>query len=262
MLKPKKNLGQNFLIDQIVLYRILEAVNPKKEDKFLEIGAGKGALTKELIRKVETIESVEIDKDLIPHLKKLKLISPEFKVHEDSILNLELNKLTQGKFKFRVIGNLPYNLSSQIMLWSFKNSANILDLHYMFQREFGERLVSSPGEKSYGRLTVLSQYLFDSLGLFEVDPESFNPKPAVESIFIKFKPKLERDFNSKEALKLQELTQLMFSKRRKMISTSCKGLISPNDFINLGINPENRPESLSINDFIKITKYLLNNKNG
>ena len=262
MLKPKKNLGQNFLIDQIVLNRILEAVNPKKEDKFFEIGSGKGALTKKLILKVESIESVEIDKDLIPGLKKLKLISPEFKVHEDNILNLELNKLSQGKFKFRVIGNLPYNLSSRIMLWSFKNSANILDLHYMFQKEFGKRLVSSPGNKSYGRLTVLTQYLFDSIDLFEVHPDSFNPKPTVESIFIKFKPKLERDFHSKEALKLQELTQLMFSKRRKMISTSCKSLISPNDFTNLVINPKNRPESLSIKDFIKITKYLLNKKNG
>ena len=175
---------------------------------------------------------------------------------------MELEKLSKGEFKFRVIGNLPYNLSSKIMLWSFKNSANILDLHYMFQKEFGKRLVSSPGEKSYGRLTVLSQYLYDSLDLFEVSPESFKPKPSVESIFIKFKPKPEKDFNSLEALKLQELTQLMFSKRRKMISTSCKGLISPNDFMDLGINPDNRPESLTIKDFLKITKYLLHTKNG
>jgi len=238
VLKPKKSLGQNFLIDQIILNRILESINPKKEDKFFEIGAGKGALTKKLIHKVKSIESVEIDKDLIPNLKKLELTSSELKVHEDSVLNLELEKLSKGEFKFRVIGNLPYNLSSKIIL------------------------VSSPGEKSYGRLTVLSQYLYDSLDLFEVSPESFKPKPSVESIFIKFKPKPEKDFNSLEALKLQELTQLMFSKRRKMISTSCKGLISPNDFMDLGINPDNRPESLTIKDFLKITKYLLHTKNG
>ena len=262
MIKTKKSLGQNFLTDKFIISRIIETVNPKKEEVFFEIGSGKGDLTKGLISRAKSIQSVEIDKDLVPYLKKIESSSTNLVILENSVLKIDLKKLSKGKSKFRVIGNLPYNLSTQIMLWSFKNSTNILDLHYMFQKEFGERLVSSPGEKSYGRLTVLSQYLFDSLSLFEVDPDSFNPKPTVESIFIKFKPKLERDFNSIEALKLQELTQLMFSKRRKMISTSCKGLISSNDFIDLGINPENRPESLSINDFIKITKYLLNNKNG
>ena len=249
-------MGQNFLIDQIILNRILESINPKKEDKFFEIGAGKGALTKKLIHKVKSIESVEIYKDLIPNLKKLELTSSELKVHEDSVLNLELEKLSKGEFKFRVIGNLPYNLSSKIMLWSFKNSANILDLHYMFQKEFGERLVSPPGNKTYGRLSVLTQYMFDSEDLFEILPESFTPKPSVDSIFIKFQPKLQKDINSLEAIRLQELTRLMFSKRRKKISTSCKKILQPNEFIDLGIDPDDRPESLSLNDFLKIIKYL------
>ena len=148
------------------------------------------------------------------------------------------------------------------MLWSFQNVPYILDMHYMFQKEFGERLVSSPGKKTYGRLSVLSQYMFESLDLFEISPESFRPKPSVKSIFIKFTPKPKRDVNSLEAIKLQEITQLMFSKRRKKISTSCKSLVSANDFIDLDINPDDRPESLSVKEFLKICKYLLHNTNG
>jgi len=186
--KAKKSLGQNFLTDQVIMSRILETVNPKEEDEFFEIGAGKGALTKNLIPTVKNIEIVEIDKDLIPDLKKLELSSNKIKVHEGSVLKMELEKLSRGECKFRVIGNLPYNLSSKIMLWSFQNVPYILDMHYMFQKEFGERLVSSPGKKTYGRLSVLSQYMFESLDLFEISPESFRPKPSVKSIFIKFTP--------------------------------------------------------------------------
>ena len=148
------------------------------------------------------------------------------------------------------------------MLWSFQNAAQIKDIHYMFQKEFGERLISSPGKKSYGRLSVLSQYMFESLDLFKIDPESFEPKPSVNSIFIRFKPKPKKDVNSLEALKLQEITKLMFSKRRKKISTSCKDFLSSNDLIDLNIDPNNRPESLLVEDFLKITKRLLRDNSG
>ena len=262
MAKAKKSLGQNFLTDQTIIKRILETVNPKEEDEFFEIGAGRGALTRNLMPIVKNIESVEIDKDLIPDLKKLESLSHKLKVHEGSVLKMELKKISMGERKFRLIGNLPYNLSSKIMLWSFQNSGFILDMHYMFQKEFGERLVSSPGKKTYGRLSVLSQYMFESLDLFEISPESFKPKPSVKSIFIQFTPRPGRDVNSQEAIKLQEITQLTFSKRRKKISTSCKGLMSVNDFIDLGINPDNRPESLAVKDFLKISKHLWHNSNG
>jgi len=260
--RAKKSLGQNFLTDQIVINHILKTVKPKKTDRFFEIGAGKGALTTNFLSKVKMLDSVEIDKELINNLRKLELSSHKLKVHLNSVLKIDLEKLSKGKFKFRVIGNLPYNLSSKIMLWSFQNSLNILDLHYMFQKEFGERLISSPGKKTYGRLSVLSQYMFESLELFEISPESFRPRSSVKSIFIKFIPKPKKDVNSLEALKLQEITQLMFSKRRKKISNSCKSLVSLNELIDLGINPEDRPESLAAEDFLKITKYLLLKKNG
>ena len=256
MVRAKKSLGQNFLTDELILNRILETVNPRKQDQFFEIGCGRGALTKRLIPKIKSIDCVEIYKYLISRLRKLESSSTDLTIHQDSVLKINLDKLSRNKSKFRVIGNLPYNLSSKIMLWTFSNAEHICDIHYMFQKEFGERLVSPPGNKTYGRLSVLTQYMFDSEDLFEILPESFTPKPSVDSIFIKFQPKPQKDINSLEAIRLQELTRLMFSKRRKKISTSCKKILQPNEFIDLGINPDDRPESLNLNDFLKITKYL------
>ena len=262
MIKAKKSLGQNFLTDHIVINRILEAINPKLEERFFEIGSGRGELTKIFVPRVKTLESVEIDKYLMPELRKLELSSENLKIYEENVIKITLKNLSQDNFKYRVIGNLPYNLSSKIMLWSFQNSSHILDIHFMFQKEFGKRLISSPGKKSYGRLSVLSQYMFKNLYLFEISPESFKPKPSVKSVFIKFIPREKRDVNSSEALLLQDITKLMFSKRRKKISTSCKDILNHDDFIDLGINPDDRPESLSVEDFVKITNYLLINKNG
>jgi len=262
VIKTKKSLGQNFLTDKFIISRIIETVNPKKEEVFFEIGSGKGDLTKGLISRAKSIQSVEIDKDLVPYLKKIESSSTNLVILENSVLKIDLKKLSKGKSKFRVIGNLPYNLSSKIMLWTFKNSTQIIDIHYMFQKEFGQRLVSTPGKKTYGRLSVLTQYMFSSRELFTILPESFTPVPSVESVFIRLQPKPKKDINSLEAIQLQELTKLMFSKRRKKISNSCKDLLQPKEFINLGIDPDDRPESLEVNDFLKITKYLSNQKHG
>jgi len=256
MAKAKKSLGQNFLTDELILNQILESVNPNKEDKFFEVGSGRGALTKKIVPHVKSIDSVEIDEDLLPNLRRLESEHSNLTIHRNSVLKMNLGELSKTKRKFRIIGNLPYNLSSKIMLWTFNHSQNILDIHYMFQKEFGERLVSPPGSKAYGRLSVLTQYMFECESLFKILPDSFTPKPSVESIFIKFLPKPNKTINSSEAKRLQELTKLMFSKRRKKISTSCKKFLQSNQFIELGINPDSRPESLGLSDFLSIIKYL------
>jgi len=262
VIKPKKQLGQHYLTDTLVIEQILKAINPKKEETFLEIGSGKGVLTKKLLDRTKFIHSVEIDKDLIPELKKLELLSNDVNIHQVNILNIKLENLSQNLYKYRIVGNLPYNISTQIMLWSIQNLRYIKDLHYMFQKEFGERLISSPGSKSYGRLSVLSQYMFQSLFLFKILPESFKPRPSVDSIFLRLVPRKEKDVDSREAKKLQEVTQLLFSKRRKKISTSFKNILSQNEIIDLRIDPDDRPESLAVNDFVRLANYLLINSNG
>ena len=154
MARAKKDLGQNFLVDSVVINKILNLINPKEKENFLEIGPGKGALTEIISSKVKTLDGIEIDKDLIPKLRSLALLQNNLFIHELNILKVSLKNFSRNEYKYRVIGNLPYNLSTQIMLWSFQNSNGIKDIHYMFQKEFGERLVSKPGKKSYGRILI------------------------------------------------------------------------------------------------------------
>ena len=262
MIKAKKSLGQNFLTDEMVLNKIIEAVSPKKGDHFFEIGAGKGALTELLSQHINFLDSIEIDRSLIEKLKVLESKFSNLKIHEGNILETELKALIQGKSKFRIIGNLPYNISTKILLWTFSNSEHVLDAHYMLQREFGERLISPPGNKAYGRISVLTQYLFECEGLFKISPSSFVPRPSVESILIKLKPRPGNYINSPEAIKLQELTRLMFMKRRKKISTSCKSILNLKEFNDLNVNPDFRPESLDLKDFLKITEFLVKRDYG
>jgi len=254
--KAKKNLGQNFLKDDVVLQNIKDYVNPSKEDNFLEIGPGEGCLTEIFSPLIKSLNAVELDKDLLLGLKLLEQKEKSLTVHNKSILNFDLNSLSTNQ-ELRVIGNLPYNISSSIVLWSLKNIHKFKDMHYMFQKEFGQRLFAEPKTKNYGRLSIISQYMTKITYLFTILPESFRPQPAVDSVFIKLTPIPGRNIQSQEAIKLQEITQAAFSMRRKMLRTSMKGLMKEKDFIHLDLNPEDRPEDLSVEDFIKISNFLI-----
>lgn len=257
MTKAKKELGQNFLVDSLVIEKILNYINPKNHESFLEIGPGKGAITEDLSRLSLSLDVVEIDKDLIPNLVKLNKLHNNLSVHQLDILKFNFNDLSRKKSKYRVVGNLPYNLSSQIILWSLKHLDHVKDFHYMFQKEFGARLLAKPGNKSYGRISILSQYMLKGIALLKIFPESFNPKPSVESMLIKFTPIKGRNIRSQEAVRLQKLTAMLFSKRRKKISSSCKNLLTINQLIDMKINPDDRPESLRVSDFLRMTDYLI-----
>jgi 16S rRNA (adenine1518-N6/adenine1519-N6)-dimethyltransferase len=254
--KAKKNLSQNFLNDQVVLKKISDFVNPDLRDNFLEIGPGRGSLTKILCPDVESLDAVELDKDLLSELKRLEESQNSLKIHNANILDFDLSLLTEQN-NLRVIGNLPYNISSSIVLWSLEHIDNFQDMHYMFQKEFGQRLFANPKTKSYGRLSILSQFMAQITYLFTIHPESFNPQPSVESVFIKITPIKGRDMNSPLAKKLQEITQITFSKRRKMLSKSLKGILQQRDFLELEIDSSDRPEDLSVEDFIKLSNFLL-----
>ena len=257
MHRAKKNLGQNFLEDRIVLQEIIDSIKPNKKDSFLEIGPGKGSLTELITGCVETLDAVELDRDLILGLRLLAQKEGNLTIHKGDILAFDIEENLKPKKKLRVIGNLPYNISSSIMLWSFLNQDKFVDLHYMFQKEFGQRLSSDTGTKSYGRLSVLTQYMAKVSNLFIVNPESFKPAPAVESIFIKLVPIPGRDLNSPIAKKLQEITRIAFSKRRKMLSKSYKDILGKEDFEYLNIESSQRPEDLTVEDFLKISNLLI-----
>ena len=256
MNKPKKNFGQNFLTDQIILGRIIDALSLNKHDEVLEIGCGKGALTERILAKEVNLRGVEIDRDLIEELNLIKLKNRNLDVLNEDILKINLKDISESKL--RIVGNLPYNISSKIMLWSIKNKDMIEDVHFMLQKEFAERLISSPNKKSYGRLSILAQLFFNVEELFDVPSESFFPEPKVDSLFLRLKPKENKDLEYLDIECLQNVTLKAFTKRRKKISSGLKELLTKEDLKKINIDPSLRPENLTIADYISITKYIQN----
>lgn len=256
MNKPKKNFGQNFLTDQIILGRIIDALSLNKHDEVLEIGCGKGALTERILAKEVNLRGVEIDRDLIEELNLIKLKNKNLDVLNEDILKINLKDISESKL--RIVGNLPYNISSKIMLWSIKNKDMIEDVHFMLQKEFAERLISSPNKKSYGRLSILAQLFFNVEELFDVPSESFFPEPKVDSLFLRLKPKENKDLEYLDIECLQNVTLKAFTKRRKKISSGLKELLTKEDLKKINIDPGLRPENLTIADYISITKYIQN----
>ncbi|MDB4815964.1 16S rRNA (adenine(1518)-N(6)/adenine(1519)-N(6))-dimethyltransferase RsmA [Gammaproteobacteria bacterium] len=254
MPKAKKSLGQNFLIDTSVVNQIIQFVNPDSSHRFLEIGPGKGVITQRLVKSVNEIHAVEIDKDLLRDLTQIKHLD-NFYLHNQSILDFDPNKISHGGL--RVIGNLPYNISTPIMLWSFKYLEFFSDMHFMFQKEFGDRLVSENNKKTFGRISVITQYLTQPKYCFMIEPESFFPKPKVDSVFIRFDPIKGRSLNDPIAIKLQEVTKITFMHKRKMIGKSLQKILSENQLAQLDIDSKSRPENLSVEDYVKIAKVLI-----
>ena len=254
MIKAKKELGQNFLIDEVALNRIIELINPKNEDHFLEIGPGRGALTKRLSDKAKRLDAVELDQDLLLSLKLIN--SNKLFIHNESILNFDVDRIIEYE-KIRLVGNLPYNISTEIMLWAFDSLKQLEDMHFMFQKEFGERLSAEPNNKSYGRISVLTQYLTELEKVLYLEPSSFRPKPSVESVFIRFKPKKDRYILSPISIKLQEITKATFMHRRKMIGKSLKNILTTQQIEQLDIDLSLRPENLSVNDYVRIAEQLI-----
>ena len=254
MIKAKKELGQNFLIDEVALNRIIELINPKNEDHFLEIGPGRGALTKRLSDKAKRLDAVELDQDLLLSLKLIN--SNKLFIHNESILNFDIDRIIEYE-KIRLVGNLPYNISTEIILWAFDSLKQLEDMHFMFQKEFGERLSAEPNNKSYGRISVLTQYLTKLEKVLYLEPSSFRPKPSVESVFIRFKPKKDRHILSPISIKLQEITKATFMHRRKMIGKSLKNILTTQQIEQLDIDLSLRPENLSVNDYVRIAEQLI-----
>tara|TARA_Y100000766_G_scaffold69695_1_gene58423 strand:- start:2068 stop:2847 length:780 start_codon:yes stop_codon:yes gene_type:complete len=254
MPKAKKSLGQNFLIDDTVINEIINHVNPDLGNTFLEIGPGKGAITKELLNKVLFTHAVEIDDVLSKELSKLEN-KEKFQLHNQNILDFDPSKLSHEKL--RVIGNLPYNISTPIMMWGFKNIDYFSDMHFMFQKEFGERLIAGNDNKNFGRISVITQYLTNPCYCFSISSESFTPKPKVDSVFIRFEPIRGRKYEDPLTAKLQEITQIAFMHKRKMVGRSLEKVISNFELLNLDIDGKLRPENISVEEYVKIAKTLM-----
>ena len=254
MIKAKKDLGQNFLIDEVALNKIIEIINPNKKEHFLEIGPGQGALTKFLAKNTRRLDAVELDKDLLLGLRLIN--TEELFIHNENILDFDIRKVLENG-KLRIVGNLPYNISTDIMLWTFRNLNYFKDIHFMFQKEFGERLSAEPNNKSYGRISVLAQYLTELETVLYLEPESFKPKPKVRSVFTKLIPKKDRKIDSPIGIKLQAVTKEVFQHRRKMVGKSLKKILTPKQLEKMDIDLSLRPENITVEEYIKIAQVLI-----
>ena len=252
--QAKKRFGQNFLQDEAIIERIVKSIRPAETDKLLEIGPGLGALTKKLLAASGAISVIELDRDVTPKLKFNCDGLGELTIYEQDALKTDYAAIADGS-KMRVVGNLPYNISTPIMFKLYDFLENIHDMHFMLQKEVVERMVAKPGSKSFGRLSVMTQYACDAQMLFIVPPSAFIPAPKVDSAIVRLVPKVEpltvKDFDLFNAVVSEA-----FNQRRKTVRNVWKKRMQADDFKALSIDPQLRPENLSLKEFINVANYL------
>jgi 16S rRNA (adenine1518-N6/adenine1519-N6)-dimethyltransferase len=250
----KKRFGQNFLTDQAIITSLVDAINPLQNQTIVEIGPGLGALTKPLLKKINHLHVVEIDRDIVSWMQN------EYAKNTVSIHNVDALKFdfaTLGK-NIRVVGNLPYNISTPILFHLLDNLPHITDMHFMLQKEVVERMVALPSTPAYGRLSVMLQYHLVMDYLITVPPEAFEPAPKVESAFVRCVPHTTRPNRALNYSLFFSIVLAAFGQRRKTIRNTLKGFLSNQDFVLLDLNSQLRAENLSVKNFVDISNYIHN----
>jgi 16S rRNA (adenine1518-N6/adenine1519-N6)-dimethyltransferase len=252
----RKRFGQNFLIDQQVIADIVNAVAPQRDDCVVEIGPGLGALTDPLIRRVDHLQVVEIDRDIIARLRK-RYPPEKLTIHEGDALAFDFATLARaGRGGMHIVGNLPYNISTPLLFHLAGFAEHVRDMHFMLQKEVVERMVAEPGTNDFGRLSVMLQYRFVMDWLIDVPPESFEPAPKVDSAVVRLIPRPAAELTVKDEAKFSAIVAAAFGQRRKMLRNNLKGFLDDAGFVELGISPTARAEELSVGDYIRIVNYL------
>jgi len=250
--KPaKKALGQNFLHDQNIIQRIVSSFNPKPDDVVVEIGPGRGALTDLLLQSGCQLHLIEFDYSLAEYWQNKTAEYPQLTVHQGNVLDVNFHELAHGN-SLRVIGNLPYNISSQILINLLESHEVVNDIVAMLQLEMVDRICAGPNNKIYGRLSVMLQQRFDCEKLFKVPSGAFNPAPKVDSAIVQLVPHSRAGFAVTDSKHFAKVVKAAFAQRRKTIRNNLKGLISAEQIIEFGLDPASRAENLSIQDFVKL----------
>ena len=255
--RPRKRFGQNFLHDQYIVNRIIEAIAPRKDEKLVEIGPGRGAITHELLRAVGCLQAVELDRDLIQPLQTMCSDVGELRVYNCDALKFDFCSLSGGE-PLRIVGNLPYNISTPILFHLLDQRSCILDMHIMLQKEVVQRMAARPGSKSYGRLSVMVQTYCEVEPLFEIGPGAFHPPPKVDSAFVRLTPYPTPVFHIKDPRLFAQLVASAFSQRRKTLRNSLKGTLTPEQMQIAGVDPALRAERLEVADFVQLANCACN----
>jgi 16S rRNA (adenine1518-N6/adenine1519-N6)-dimethyltransferase len=245
---PRRRFGQNFLVDRGIINAIVAAIGPQRNDTLVEIGPGLGALTEPLLACVDHLHVVEIDRDLIARLRR-QHAAERLTIHEGDALAFDFS--TIGR-RLRLVGNLPYNISTPLLFHLAAYGDGVHDMHFMLQKEVVERLVAVPGDSDFSRISVMLQYRFHLEWLLDVPPESFDPAPKVDSAVVRLIPKADAELDARDPARLERIVQQAFSQRRKMLRNTLKGILDEAAFAELGIDPTARAEDLAVADYVRI----------
>ncbi len=254
--RARKRFGQNFLQDAGVIHHIARSINASSNDHIVEIGPGQGALTADILASGCQLNAIELDRDLIPILQQRFANESRFSLQQGDALAFDFSSLQQGDEKLRVVGNLPYNISTPLIFHLLDQQALIHDMHFMLQLEVVNRLAAVPGNKNYGRLSVMAQYYCDVHSLFEVPPEAFDPRPKVQSAIVRLAPHQQLPHPANNVKTLEHVLRTAFNQRRKTLRNSLKTEISEQRLTALDINPAARPETLSLQQFVAISNAI------
>jgi 16S rRNA (adenine1518-N6/adenine1519-N6)-dimethyltransferase len=250
--RPRKRFGQHFLTDRHYLLRIVEAIAPARGEAMVEIGPGTGLLTAELAARTDSLHVVEIDRDLASALRN-RFPSGQVTVHEGDALEFDFATLPAP---LRVVGNLPYNVSTPILFRIAALEGRIRDCTFLLQKEVVDRMVAAPATAEYGRLSVMLQYRFAMRSLFDVPPGAFSPPPKVDSSVVRMEPLGAARPRADDETLFERLVAAAFSQRRKTLRNAARGLAEPAAFARAGIDPGRRGETLAVGEFIALSNAI------
>ena len=254
--QPRKRFGQNFLQKQNVIDDILQVIGPRPDDLMVEIGPGLGALTTPLARALKQLHVIELDRDIVKtlHEKYANVV-----IHEGDALKFGFDSLGAN---LRVVGNLPYNISTPLLFHLAEHITCLRDIHVMLQKEVVERMVAAPDTSAYGRLSVALQYRFDMEKVLDVGPDAFYPQPKVDSAVVRMTPRAVREPAATDEALFARITTAAFSQRRKTLRNTLRNILEVADFEALGLDPGARAETLAVGDFVRIANHVRHKTNN
>lgn len=254
--KARKRFGQNFLIDHGIIRDIVRAVHPQREDNIVEIGPGKGAITQLLADSCDNLTVIELDRDLVPWLKIKFEKHPNFQLFQADALQFDFTQLIKADQPLRIVGNLPYNISTPLIFHLLSYSDRVQDMHFMLQKEVVKRMAAQPGDSAYGRLGIMVQYYCAVEDLFDVPPTSFDPAPKVDSAIVRLMPYKDLPYKATNIKTLENLVNVAFQQRRKTLRNALKQLLDTEVLEQLPLDLSARAEEISLADYVATSNLL------
>ncbi len=255
-IRSRKRFGQHFLTDETVLEQLVAAIGISPQDHFIEIGPGRGALTQYLVALANQVDAIEIDRDLCDYLKTQFHDVKNLNIYNQDVLKFNWSTLVKSKSNQRLVGNLPYNITTPLLFKLFKLNQYVKDMHFLLQKEVVDRLTAPAGSTEYSRLTVMAQYYAQLTPILYVDADAFTPPPKVQSAFLRIVPYSELPYQALDLTMFEEIVREAFTHRRKTLANSLRKYFTSVQLEQLNIDPACRPQQVTVENFVKISNIL------